>query len=38
MQFKRTLEIKANHKLMVIDVADILYMENVLRLWLIVRR
>ena len=27
MQFKRTLEIKANHKLMVIDVADILYIK-----------
>lgn len=38
MQFKRTLEIKANYKLMVIDVADILYMENGLRLWRIVRR
>ena len=28
MQFKRTLEIKANHKLMVIDIADILYSIN----------
>ena len=27
MQFKRTLEIKADHKLMVIDVADILYIK-----------
>lgn len=27
MQFKKTLEIKADHKLMVIDVADILYIE-----------
>ena len=27
MQFKKTLEIKADHKLMVIDVADILYIK-----------
>ena len=26
-RFKRTLEIKADHKLMVIDVADILYIK-----------
>lgn len=38
MQFKKTLEIKANHKQVVINVADILYMENGLRLWRIVRR
>ena len=27
MQFKKTLEIKANHKRVVIDVADILYIK-----------
>lgn len=27
MQFKKTLEIKANHKQVVIDVADILYIK-----------
>ena len=27
MQFKKILEIKADHKLMMIDVADILYIK-----------
>ena len=27
MQFKKTLEIKANHKHMIINVADILYIK-----------
>lgn len=38
MQFKKTLEIKADHKLIVIDVADILYFREwscmrIIRYW-----